>query len=595
MRDRRKRARGSPRTGVGSLFARLDRKLFGKRAGLGVFGLDAGLTIAFIIMVMTGVALALTKGLPIIFQTIANGLDFAPLLIHIPGIAGQPFFSETMSSALLPSGPVGIFSVSTVMGELYGKLQVIALAGFIVAMIIMGITYASEQFNLVSKGTAFQLLTESGFILILLFLFPIIFNGAAVVVNGLNQQVILRAAGKTPTDMIREVAYASTVFGMSDWTPFFPIVNIGDAIMAIIMAMATFAAMFSVFVTGVMRLILLAVVAGAFPLILIFRLIPPLRGISSNLQGSLIGLIVASILISLVFRVSWGVISGGGLGVIMMWAVGCGTLITASFLTFSLTTGFGGLGKMIFGGMVGPASGIAGGAIAAGGGLAIGAGLGAGTAGVTALRGIGEFGTRAAVAEVGRGVLSAAAVGARAGPVGALITAPGAAKEAALTAQAKHFLEDVQQMEGTPPFGTFLEDFASPAHRNALSWVERSDLHWAQEKTAGSVIAQELNEGRLTEDMLRRMYVEAKYHPESRSKFNHFVKVVERSGITRPQLENALKAAYANIKSDPMYGEDHANLWLRSLHNRALGKEPFAKLGHGEVFGTPVVGIEGGG
>jgi hypothetical protein len=121
MRDRRKRARGSSRAGVGSPFARLDRKLFGKRAGLGVFGLDAGLTIAFIIMVMTGVALALTKGLPIIFQTIANGLDFAPLLIHIPGIAGQPFFSETMSSALLPSGPVGIFSVSTVMGELYGK------------------------------------------------------------------------------------------------------------------------------------------------------------------------------------------------------------------------------------------------------------------------------------------------------------------------------------------------------------------------------------------------------------------------------------------------------------------------------------------
>ncbi|MBC7219136.1 MAG: hypothetical protein H5T49_03260 [Hadesarchaea archaeon] len=591
----RKRACGNLRARVGSFFACLEGKIFGKRAQLGLFGLDAGLTIAFIIAIMTGAAIALTKGLPAIFKAIADGLDFAPLLIHIPGIAGQPFFNETMSSALLPAGPVGIFSVSTVMGELFGKFQLIALAGFIVAVIIMGITYASEQFNLVSKGTAFQLLTESGFVLILLFIFPIIFNGAAVVVNGLNQQVILRAAGKTPTDIIKEVAYASTVFGMSDWTPFFPFVNIGDAIMAIIMSTATFAAMFSVFVTGVMRLILLAVVAGAFPLILILRLIPPLRGIASNLQGTLIGLIVASILISIVFRVSWGVVSGGGLGTIMMWAVGCGTLITASFLTFSLTTGFGGLGKMIFGGMVGPASAIAGGAIAAGGGLAIGAGLGTAGAGATALRGVGEFGLRAATSEVLRGTVSGAAVGARAGPVGAIFAAPGAGKEAALTAQSKHFLEGVERMEGTPPFGTFLEDFASPEHRNALSNVERSDLHWAQEKTAGEVIARELNEGRLNEDMLQKMYVEAKFHPKSKSKFNHYLNVVKRSGIGRQQLENALKAAYADIKSDPTYGEDHANLWLRSLHNRALGRNAFDRLGQGMVLGSQVVGIEGGG
>ncbi|MEM3452669.1 MAG: hypothetical protein QW835_03470 [Candidatus Hadarchaeum sp.] len=577
--------------------SRADRKLFGSSSQRGA--LSWAMIIAFLVALLLAFGGAIVEGFKWIFQNVLiPGINFAPLMVHIPGIAKQPFFNETVrASPLVPADLPSVFAVSNAMGEIYGSFQLIALVGFIVALIIIGITYVSEQFSFVSRGTAFQLLSESGLVLILLFLFPLIFNGAAAILNGLNQEVILKVPGKTAGEVIKKVADASATFGVTGFTHWIPGVNLVDMIFMIMQATATFAALFSLFVTGVMRLVFIGILAGAFPLILIFRLIPPLRGIAVQLQGALVGLLVGTILIAIMFRVSYGIIDKGELNQIMTWVIGVGSLLTASFLMFAFASGFGGIGKMIQRGITGPTAGVMGGTIAMAGGLATGGLLGAAPAiGSTVIGGIGTSGMKGALSEIGRSALSGAVAGAKAGsPIGAVFAAPVRARETALGVEAKRLVESTQHLEGTPPYGTFLEDFSSPRHLNARAEIRRSALHEDQERKAGEIIARELNEGRFSDDLIQRMYTEAKFHPKNKWQFNHHLNVVKRSELKRPQLESALKAAYANLKSDPAVGEAEADLWLRSIYNRATGRPAFNRLGEGMVFGSPIEGIEGGG
>jgi hypothetical protein len=572
----------------------------GRRAGrLGERGLfDAPVLILFYISLLMAISTALLVGTPYIFRYIFGGLHLDVLLVHVPGMAGHPLYEHTLTTGLIPAGGLPIVEgVSETMGSLYGVFLTIALVAFIAALIFVGITYASEQFGLVSRGTAFQLLSESGLILILLFIFPFIYNGAAAVLNGLNEQVILHAVQNGRTvgagEMIGKVAEASTTFGVTSGvlrvTQAIPGVNFVDLIAFLIQATATFSAMFSVLVVGVMRLLLFGVVAGAFPLFLVLRLIPPLRSIASSISGSIVGLLAGSMVVSILIRVAWGVLSKG-LGSVETWAIGCGTLIASSMLLLSFTTAFGGLARAIQKGMVGPASAVMGGIIAAGGGAAAGAGLGGFMGLREGLHGLSTgIGLGGAAAGVGRAALAGGFAGARGGPLGALFAAPGAGKGAALAAQAKRV--DLESIGGSTPFEKLMEYPGSKGFLNAFTDVSRSSLRMDQEARAGELIAEELNGNRMSKDTLERMLAVAAFDPQSKGQLRHALEVVKSKNYSQAELQNAFKDAYARWKSDPSLGESGANLILRSLHNRALGKAPFARLGEGAVLES----IEGGG
>ena len=579
----KRRPRGGPLAKVSALGRRADKRLFGRRPELGLGIIGAAMIIGVLFMIMGGIAWALSEGLTAIFEELVKGLDFAPLLIHVPGIAGQPFFAETMASelgVLSPAGqPLGIFAVSTAMGQLYGVIQLVALVGLIVAAVVLGLTYVSEQFDLVSRGTAFQLFSESALVLVLLFIFPLIFNGAAAVLNGLNQQVILSQGDAGPAAMFYDVSKAAVTFKSPEtWTELIPGVNLGPVLMTIIMATASFAAIFGVFVAGVARLLVTGLLVAAFPLILVLRLIPLLRGIATELQGALVGLLVGTLLVSLLFRVTYGILAAGEMGRIMTWAVGCGALITSTFMLFVVARGFGGLGRMMQRAFVGPAAGIAGGMLAMGGGFITGAAGGAPVAGLTAMRATTAAG---ALSAMGRGTLSAGMAGARGGPVGALTGAPFAAKEATLAAEGRQLLAGMEKFEGTPIATTFHNDFTGAAYQGGRARLTPHQI--SQEGTRGAMHAKELQGGRIPEDLLQREFAVAKFHPRTKGQLNRQTEVLRHSGIGRREIEGGLRDEYIRIKGSA--GDAEANLWLHSLHSRAVGGPVFFPAGAGREFG----------
>ena len=589
MRRSRKKGTRKGRAGVFRLGGHTDRRLFGRRSESGFFGVDAAILIAFIIALLASLSIILTAGLQGIFGQIVNGLDFAPLLIHVPGIAGQPLFRETIVSelgVLNDAGqPTGIFTASTVMGELYGKIQVVAFVGLIVAAIVMGITYVSEQFNLVSRGTAFQLLSESGFVLILLFIFPIIYNAAAAAVNGLNQQVILQGirdgAEVGPRTMVNTAAGATTYFAtaldIGAWN-LVPGAAIGPVLMTIIQAIGSFMIIFATFLAGVGRLLLIGMLVSAFPLILVIRLIPPLRNIAAQLQGALIGLMVGTVLASFLIRISWGILVSPGFtdNRLMTWALGCGTLAAVSTVLFLMAGAFGSAGRRISA-VGGAAAGLGGTMIGMAGGAAIGAGLGGAAGyGKGALTPGASMSDKFAMAS--RGTLAGAKTG-MGGPAAALTKAPFAGREAAVEEAGRQLLMKTERMEGTSVAGAFLEDYSGPAFQGARTRL--TPTRRMVEGVMGESYATQLNEGRIPTDQLQRAFAVAKYQPKSRGGVNRAAEVVRKSGLERRDFEGGLKDAYKQVKESK--GDEEANLWLGSVFTRASEGRPFRELGEGRI------------
>lgn len=388
----------------------------GLRRDEGGFG---WISIIFFI-IMLAVATAVAAAMPWIVKTIATGMKAEQLTVHVPLMVGTDPGMELNDPVAADAGFLGL---SQAMGSLYGQFRLIAMVSFIIVFIFIGISYLLEQFRLIGEGTSQRMISESILFAILLFAFPYAYNLSAHMINSLNEQVILTSTrgGVTtyPVEMVE---------GVCSQVGDFPDINIGafgKVITMFVFGTMSLAAVFTLVVSGALRLLGTVAFAAAFPLVLIFFLIPFTRRVGNTCVSTLMGFMLSTIFIAIFFRVVWQANLPGGS--MIRWVIGVGTLTSAAmfptvfapaigrtFLSSSLQAGAAAAGTM--GGALGAYGGFMGGA--AGG--ALGAGRG-----VTGFPG-------AQARTVGMGALKAGIAGMRTrSPVTALMMGPGVGREEA--------------------------------------------------------------------------------------------------------------------------------------------------------------------
>lgn len=554
------------------LAGRADRRLFGSRSESGF--LDAALLLIIFVAIFT-LATAIPAVLQELLKGLAGALDFPSQLVHVPGMAGQPLFEATVvpGSGIGSLTPAGLLSVSSIMGELYGKMQIVAFVGFIAAAIIMGITYASEQFNLVSKGTAFQLLSESGLILVLLFIFPIIYNASAAAVNMLDQQVILQ--GK-PVEMVSTVTddACKLTTSLEAYTNLQGIAlnifsfNLAPLLFALIQAIGTIGVLFATFFAGIGRLLIIGILVGAFPVILILRLIPPLRDIAAQLQGALIGLMVGTVLVSFAIRISYGISATLGFNSLLRWGLGLSTLVAAAALMFSVAGAFGRVGRSIMG--TGAAAGAgAGGLLGTTTGVMLGAGMAAGAA-TGRVSGLKEVPTSEKMAAIGRAALAGGQAGIG-GPTTAIVKAPSAGLETAEVRMAAATKKGLYGPE-TPLWLKSADAIEIAAERAEKEGLDLSDL-----KNMGRVVETRMNFNALAKPETEGLAAFSMHRPKGKLATHNALRTVShlvKSGeLSHAEMAKDLKDGYVHAKS--VLGEDRARIGIGYMYYKTMGTKPY--------------------
>lgn len=307
----------------------LDQRLVSDERGL----LGGFMTAAAIIAVFAAV-LAIIGGFELIMKAIAGGLKLGKLLIHIPPFNPTNFSFVTIPKEGIKTG--GVFYASTVMSKLYPLFVTAAFAVLTVAFVVIGLSYGLESFNIVSPSTSEKLLSESVLVLILIFLFPWIYNIGAMALNTLNQNMIMHAGNVGYQNMVASVAgdaadfpalLAKSNLPVLGWLPAHA--DPTKALTALVCASATFMSLLIALATGVFKVLATGAFATAFPLILTLRLIPVTRDVADRIISGVIGLMLTSTIIALFFRFGWGILDNMSSG-IMHWAVAVAILMTAA-------------------------------------------------------------------------------------------------------------------------------------------------------------------------------------------------------------------------------------------------------------------------
>jgi len=338
-----------------------------KREEKGLFGIGFGILFWIIMMVIAGVIVA---AIPTIVQAIASNMEPQVLAAHVPYMVGDDPMMERGDPVAMRAGFLGM---NQAMGDLYGQLRFIAMVVFVVVFIFIGVTYLLEQFKLVGEGTAHRMISESILFAILLFVFPLIFNLSARVVNSINESTILTSGGTDATTMAKDVA--GMVADFPAWGPG----GIGKVISIFVFGTFALTSVFTFVVAGVLRLFGTAAFAAAFPLVLVFYIFPLTRRVGEMCVSTLIGLMVATVFISIFFRMAWQAFPPGSESTLTKWIVGVGVLSAGAMLptafapalgrTFSTTAhGVSSATGAAFGGTIAAAGGLAGGMVSGGAG-----------------------------------------------------------------------------------------------------------------------------------------------------------------------------------------------------------------------------------
>lgn len=422
-----------------------ERSRFLLRDERGFLGLGGILT-ALVIVAIFGMVLGMLGVFEWLIKEIGAQVGIGKLLIHVPQL--------TMSG----EGPGGFLQAGTVAGNLYGTFRLVAFAVITVGFVVIGLSYALEQFNVMRPGTAESLLSESVLIIILIFIFPWFYNAGAVALNGLNEGVVMHAdhpireeAGpetgyeEMAVDVVEQAGDVPALLGEVETG--LPIIgSISDpskAITVLVCGTVSFMALFIAIATGVFRLLATAALAAAFPLILALRLLPPIRDVSRRLTSGLIGVMLSTVVIAIFFRVAWGILATLSPGSFANWVFGAASLLVAAgafTITAPTLSGMAGsisgtigrgtagsvagmtaaLGTGSLGMMAGAGRGIAG--VAGAGGMSLWGRGGAKAVGSSALRGL-------AAGAPSKGVMGSVGAGAAAGRTGALRGIAGARPE----------------------------------------------------------------------------------------------------------------------------------------------------------------------
>ncbi|MEM2686949.1 MAG: hypothetical protein QW796_01225, partial [Thermoproteota archaeon] len=259
-------------------------KLLGRRRA--AFGIDAAIMIGFIL----GMMVVLMAAGPQILQWFAGGLiggsrGAYSLLIELPVISDSP--SQKPASNASAATWVG-----WAVANLYGTLQQVALALLAVVLIIAAMCYIFETFRFMSEGTAMNIILNSMFTLIMIFAVRYIYNGVAAAINAFTGWPDVGGTGLIIQGGHEIDALIGAMGGsVLDESWELVVRFFGSTLLFIIST----SVLVLTTMMGAVRLLIIGCLAAALPLLLMLRLIPPVKHLADSLIETVIGMMFASV------------------------------------------------------------------------------------------------------------------------------------------------------------------------------------------------------------------------------------------------------------------------------------------------------------
>lgn len=509
----------------------------------------------FMGIIMFSLSLIFVAVLPEIGKALARSMNAGTLLTHVPLMSDASGTDPTMNQG--PDTDMGTLSgMSTAMGDLYGTLRLVAFVFMTIVFVLIGLYYIVEQFRLIEEGTAVRMISESVFVILLLFIFPLAYNLGASLINGLNKEVIMTETDPVTGDPVDWQDMATDVAGHTMTMPSFGISVFGQALAVFILAAASFMAILSVAIMGTMRLFMTGAIAALFPLILIFKLIPLTRRAGTVLQDSLIGLMLVTIVAAVFLRFAWATIYSPGIDDTMQWLIAFGTLTAASLIPTMLAGSLGGVMggasraiTMAVGGAVGGTVAAAGGAM---GGFAGGAGrglaAGAGTVAVAGVAGRGTLALRGGFAGAGAGIRGGGALGGLALGTGAGAGAAEGAIQAKISKLAPGQLDQTKAALNTPELNQ-----AFGRYEGQLS---HDKAKWHQSTLQGQKLWNQVDQDQIPRDDYLHAFARVKFGREPAPKD---IQRLKNAGMTGDEVKIAVRDQYMKRVQG---GSSKANRWL---------------------------------
>jgi hypothetical protein len=256
------------------------------------------------------------------------------------------------------------------MEKLYNQVRDVSFLLLGIVFMFAALTFVLENFNIMSPGTAWNIIAKSIFYVVMIWLLLWLYNGIAGGVSQLALYFDRLPDGSSAAETVWR-KFSSLVFapqGMN-WLQYTG--NIGNAILGgvtvPIIAIVAFTTAVIVWITSVGRIVILAAAVCALPLALIFDLIPPLKRFADTLFGIVIGLTFSPIIVAIMFNISvpiadaivctssiplfhilvYGAIISMGSVVIVAFAPMVGSAVSAA-----TTTALSGAGALIASGMM---------------------------------------------------------------------------------------------------------------------------------------------------------------------------------------------------------------------------------------------------
>ncbi|MEM2525067.1 MAG: hypothetical protein QXI49_02580 [Candidatus Methanomethylicaceae archaeon] len=331
---------------------------------------------ALIILPLIGILITIISGaIAMLFPNIAIsflGAINAPqniysLLIEIP----RPFwdnntyFFPAIENNII-SGYSGLIGIS--MTNFYAMARIIAFILLSFSIIIASFSYFLQNFKIINEGIAIRILTGSIMCIIFIYIFPIIYDSIAIIVNTItypSPYSILKPG------MIDEILLHSSIILPTENN------DIGSALAGLfinlLLFIFTLITYISLTIMGILRTFFIGAAFALMPILLVLRLLPFIDRIADIFIQVLIGGILTSIIVSIFFAFGYDLITSSKITGLMKTLISLGILLSSSLMITFLIPTLGSIMSTVTNVIIGATTGAAIGGVAITTGAVIGA------------------------------------------------------------------------------------------------------------------------------------------------------------------------------------------------------------------------------
>lgn len=385
------------------------------------------------------------------------------LLIEIPRPAWDASFGPQIAGA-----PGGIYTNSSGYSNIIGPAMTSLYAGsrlasfLLLAFVVMfaAFAYFLQNFRLVSEGAAARILTGSVMTVILILVFPLLYDTVAATINTLTYP---GPSSIIPPDAITTIlSTAASVSPGINWSNPMATDVAGlmiGAIMNLFLMIFTLTSYIAVAVLGLLRTFFIGAAFALMPVLLVIRLMPYVDRVADLFIQVIVGGTLVSVIVAFFFNFGYAVITTATISALFKTLMALGVLLASSLMMTVLIPHLGALMGSISNTITGAATGAAVGGAAVLSSMAS-AGLSAAPS-LTAAVGAGQLsGAGAALRSIGTSTLAGLGTLGSAAPRMAGLGAIGGAVPAALS---------IGRSLGTHPLLSRSDIFAEePAYADAI-------------------------------------------------------------------------------------------------------------------------------